>query len=185
MLSFGTMNPALACILSARLLPGLDFWPSCGVTGTDRASSSGGLTATVNHTVDTWVKQQVTLVAAEEEAAASYIPRAAQLVGSQSIPRTAAAAGLNPPARWLPLRSTTAALRARSGSVVRRARSRPKGTTGWVGGREDDDNLDGVGGLWGRRLGVRPGDCLGREDIASGCLGGSGGQIVVRRRMRR
>jgi hypothetical protein len=56
---------------------------------------------------------------------------------------------------------------ARSGSVVRRARSGPKGTTGWVGGREDDNNLDGVGGRWGRRLGVRPGGCLGREDIAS------------------
>jgi hypothetical protein len=112
--------------------------------------------------------------------AASSIPQAAQLVGSQSIPRTAAVAGLNRPARRLPLRSTTVALRARSGYVVRRARSGPKGTTGWVGGREDDDNLDGVGGRWGRQLGVRPGGCLGREDIASGCLGGSRGQIVVR-----
>jgi hypothetical protein len=119
-------------------------------------------------------------VAVEEEVAASSIPQAAQLVGSQSIPRTTAVAGLNRPARRLPLRSTTVALRARSGYVVRRARSGPKGTTGWVGGREDDDNLDGVGGRWGRQLGVRPGGCLGREDIASGCLGGSRGQIVVR-----
>jgi len=36
MLSFGTLNPALACILSARLLPGLVFWPNCGVSGSDR-----------------------------------------------------------------------------------------------------------------------------------------------------
>lgn len=45
---------------------------------------------------------------------------------------------------------------------------RIKGTMGWVGGCEDDDNLDGVGGRWGRQLGVRLGDCLCRED--SGAL---------------
>jgi hypothetical protein len=61
----------------------------------------------------------------------------------------------------------------------------PRAQRGWVGRREDDDNLDAVGGRWRRRLGVRPGDCLDREDIASGCLGGSrGARRTSRRRAR-